>query len=301
MLHLTHSRKPSKKYHEHPLCEKAHQLLDPIILSSSDAQALLIFAYWLSFQASLECSISGYHYTIVLHIILIGCTTSVLSIILVQKYFQKLVTSVLRIISATIMLFFIFGGFLKIQGASFDPLKIIPDKGTSDSDLFLPAFCLFDASSIEDSVLARNNLMRKTYVLLGILLAMSVLTHVVTYTLTHTVHKFKTKKTSLHIYAAAVIYFLQTTIYGILLILIVLAWSVIRRLRAWVDQSGWMNKKHGNPEMDILSIGQLAPLVALAAFGVPFSDKVSEWMTKKRKRGPTGNYIELERRQRTNA
>jgi hypothetical protein len=60
-----------------------------------------------------------------------------------------------------------------------------------------------------------------------------------------------------------------------------LAWSNIMKLRIWVDKSGWMDKTEGNPEFDNLGIGQLAPLVALAAIVVPITDRFSVWLAER--------------------
>ncbi|KAH7371990.1 hypothetical protein BKA66DRAFT_572553 [Pyrenochaeta sp. MPI-SDFR-AT-0127] len=291
---------PNKDYNEDSLCDKFHALLDPIILSGSDAQVLLIYAYGISFQISSKCSISGYHYNIVLHVIFVGCATFVLSIIFVQKYFLKPITALLRIVSMVIILS-VYGTFLRIQSANFDPMTIIPKVGTTDSDLFLPAMCLLDAGSVDVNISAPKNLMRNFFYFIGLFFAIAVLMHA----LPPVARYFQiTKRKGLTIKSAFGINIGKTLMYAVLLVFIGVEWSVIMRLRKWVDQSGWMDTEEGNPEMDAKGIGQLAPLIALSAIGIPISDKASEWVAKRLgwgkfrdSTGSNGNNMELQNRQ----
>ena len=289
-------------YNSHPLCDRAHKLLDPIILSGSDAQVLLILAYGISFHLSFKCSISAYHYNVVLHVIFAGCATFTLSILFVHKYFENLITAGLRLITMIIILS-VYGTFLRIQSASFDMYRIIPDKGTSDSILFLPAICLLDAGPStpgDDSQQANpNDIMRNLTYLLNTFFATAVMIHAIppiSYKL-----KLRVKK-GLTIKATCGVVAVKTMLCIVLLVLIGLEWSTIMQLRNWVDASGWMNKDDGNPEMDTMGIGQLVPLMALAAIAIPISDKVSEWLAKRCCWGEFAteredrNYIELERR-----
>lgn len=243
---------------------------------------------------------SGYHYNIVLHVIFVGCATFVLSIIAVQKYFIKPLTAFLRIVSMVIILS-TYGTFLRRQSANFDPMNIIPPAGTSDSNLFLPAICLLDSASANPNLSAPKNLMRNFFYFIGLFFAIAVLMHA----LPPVIRYFGiTKRRGLTIKSAFGINIGKTLMYTVLLVFIGIEWSVIMRLRNWVDQSGWMDSEEGNPEMDAKGIGQLAPLIALTAIGIPISDKVSEWLAERfgwgesgKETGSSGNDMELQGRQ----
>jgi hypothetical protein len=271
----------------HPFCKKLHGLLDPIILSSCDAQILLIFAYGISFKLSFQCSISAYHYNIVVYIIFANCSTFTLAVIFVRNYFKNFVTGMLRLI-AMIVILAVYSHVLQSQSANFAPFEVVPEKGTSDSVLFLPAICLLDTESSASQDYNLSKLTRNFQFLLDMIFAWAVIAQAIPPIRRmmdrrrldpKAIDIKKSRGISLRRALAFVLMKLILCFFPFLYIR--LAWSNIMKLRIWVDKSGWMDKTEGNPEFDNLGIGQLAPLVALAAIVVPITDRFSVWLAER--------------------
>lgn len=269
--------KPSSFLMDIILCEKFHEMIDDLILSSADTQLLLILAYGVAFYSTAQCQMSLYHYFVALHTILVGLSTSLLASVLVHSRDKSYFTSCLRIIICSVAFIGLYNTngihiSNKSQGKVF--LGRLPARTQEDSLLLLPAYCVLEETvspffhlNVEQQQLFTNSggpcdVSRQCLVLLFIHIIMSLFT-ILDINPRRILQSQKRARQWVYISGVC-----RGLIWIGCLALIIFNWVSIETLRSWVDGSEWLSRDEGrNPEKDYQGIGQLAPLFSLGAIG----------------------------------
>lgn len=129
--------------------EKVHDLVDDLVLSSADAQLILIIAFGASFYSISQCSVLLYHYYVAFHIVLVGLVTSVLAFVLVRSPYKSYFSSLARIV--------LFGISIATLLQTKDVRMLedndvaamqghLPTETQKDSLIILPAYCILERS-----------------------------------------------------------------------------------------------------------------------------------------------------------
>src|SRR4051812_2297546 len=100
--------------------------METLVLSCSDQQIFTGGAYALTLRYWKGCTVTAYHYDVVAQMMLLTCSTHLMSITVVQNYWRFPFLSVLRI-AATICVFLVTGLILANQAHS----GFVDDKGNS--------------------------------------------------------------------------------------------------------------------------------------------------------------------------
>ena len=104
---------------------------------------LLMFAYGLNFFLIQKCTISAYHYTIVLEIGMISCANLVLITAFVSEYWKAPITAVSRS-SAILVVFAFMGVVLHRQNYRIENPEYLPPLSRKDSGILLPISFFLD-------------------------------------------------------------------------------------------------------------------------------------------------------------
>ncbi|KAH6887702.1 hypothetical protein B0T10DRAFT_574861 [Thelonectria olida] len=274
-----------------------HEHLDDFICSLSDAQLLVILAFGAAFYSKAQCSISTYHYTITIHLVLAGLAASLLALILIRKPQKKIISMLLRIAMFSACLAGLLGQ-KDVQGVdnTSSIRSQLPGMDQRDSTVVLPTFCLLDDSlnpfpgltAEEKKHLINKGLSRNAVVQSRFLLAFFILVALFKHILglrqrwgLESSHKVSSRCCGCN--PAFVVYIMTTfckfAVWAFSLILICYNWLTVFLLRDWVERSGWLELEDGqNPERDVQGLGQIAPLIALGAIGFTITDTVSEFL-----------------------
>lgn len=259
-----------------------------IALAVADSQSLLSIAYSLNFWLEV-CTITEYHYNIAIDCILMSLSAAVMSVLIVQDYWKTPIAAVLRTCAHLVVFiwtFVVMANQLAIQ--AFPEWE--PSFNRHDSAILLPASCFFDR---DPDAKVFKDLTPKEYKQVGgaytprdgstefnILLFNMVL--YVLASLRHAAplaYRCYTKRRGsghqeygLYLFFPLCLYWAICTV-AVFVILIVLAHH-IQVLRAWTDQSGWLERMPNgdNPEAYISGLGQLAPMLALGCIGIAVAD-----------------------------
>ena len=120
-------------------------MLDDLLLAAADAQLVFIIAYGTAFYSIWKCQVSLYHFSVAIHMVLIGLSTSTQSYTITRKFYKAPLMLILRAV-----IFWIGYVGLELTTAgnpsdkNFTVTTKIPGKTQTDSVILLPAFCLLD-------------------------------------------------------------------------------------------------------------------------------------------------------------
>ncbi|KAH6692585.1 hypothetical protein F5X68DRAFT_59418 [Plectosphaerella plurivora] len=278
--------------------DMAHGLVDGLILSCADTQLLLILAVGASFYATSQCTMSLYHFYVAFHMVLVGLATSILAFVLVQSPYRSYLSSLARIVIMGLAIGYLIraGNLLEDKERLAAVHAKLPKKGQQDSLIILPAICVltdavnpfFDLTNDQKEHLRHKGLVRDIHNQAQVLLVPYIMLTVATlfgmrYRL-KLVRKTdaqgtlqvpldpneeKNRLASVRFYVSCL---LKGALWVTCLVLIIWNWITIGVLRSWVDRSEWLNKEGGNPEKDVLGLGQLAPLISLGVVGFALLD-----------------------------
>ncbi|QSZ33697.1 hypothetical protein DSL72_005268 [Monilinia vaccinii-corymbosi] len=133
-----HKARPAKTVTSFPIMEN-------IILSCSDQQIFTSGAYAITLRWAQCCHISAYHYNIVGNMMLMGCATHLLCMIVVSEYWKSRCIAIVRI--TLVSLLYIFTGtILANQNTKSGPNiatwpSEVPNRNEKNSTMILPAAC----------------------------------------------------------------------------------------------------------------------------------------------------------------
>lgn len=270
-----------------------HEHFDDLVTSCSDAQLLVLLAFGIAFGSRSQCEVSGYHYTVAVHMVLDGLATSILAMVIARDTRDKIVSALARIVIFIVCLVGLFLSNLNLTDLqAFDKTTGIknklPGKDQHDSMLVMPVFCLLETtfdpfsglSSEEKKYLTHTGLSRNAFVQRELILTLFVLVIVPKFVTgifapkgaetviddDLTVCGINARR--LYFYATG---FFKMLVWGIATGLICWNWVMIYSLRDWAEDSGWLELEDGeNPERDVQGLGQVAPLVSLLGIGIAF-------------------------------
>ncbi len=119
-------------------------ILESIVISCSDQQLFTGGAYALTVRYFKGCSVSAYHYNVLVNGLLITCATHVVAVTVVMNYWRYPLMAMLRV-AITVLIFLVTGLLLtKETGTDFGsfPLAVPPlSDATNGSPLFMAAAC----------------------------------------------------------------------------------------------------------------------------------------------------------------
>ncbi|KAK8038611.1 hypothetical protein PG993_007022 [Apiospora rasikravindrae] len=293
-------------------------ILESLVLTSSDQQIFTGAAYALTLRYWQGCKISAYHYNIVGNMMLISCATHLMSVTVVRHYWQYPILALLRVFCVTGV--FIVTGLLMVNQNAADPdIKFpteVPPADETDSLLLLPAACFETARSpLQDTlrnttasvdVFFKNNLNQSTpgntihgwnwYIILLLFYLAAIIAEAIRYfrrNKNHAGWRGKPGKRLSQIFKpktklrkAVSFGYLTYLAGGVVVSSIAVIKSIIYifQLRDWVAHSGWMETDNGiNPENDWSSFGQLVPIFMSGFILFNIAQVVSEKVTQKRK------------------
>ncbi|KAK8094953.1 hypothetical protein PG997_001638 [Apiospora hydei] len=258
-------------------------ILESLVLTSSDQQIFTGAAYALTLRYWQGCKISAYHYNIVGNMMLISCATHLMSVTVVRHYWQYPFLALLRVLCVTGV--FIVTGLLMVNQNAADPdIKFpteVPAADETDSFLLLPAACFETARSpLEDTIRNTTSIHPGNtihgwnwYIILLLFYLAAIIAEAIRYFRRNKNHAgwrgkpgkrlsqvFK-PKTKLR--KAVSFGYLAYLTGGVVVSSIAVIKSIVYifQLRDWVARSGWMETDNGiNPENDWSSFGQLVPI-----------------------------------------
>ncbi|KAK8009445.1 hypothetical protein PG991_011996 [Apiospora marii] len=293
-------------------------ILESLVLTSSDQQVFTGAAYALTLRYWQGCKISAYHYNIVGNMMLISCATHLMSVTVVRHYWQYPLLALLRVLCVTGV--FIVTGLLMVnQNAADADIKFpteVPPANETMSLLFLPAACFetgnsplkdtFRNTTADANTFFAKNLNQSTpgntihgwnwYIILLLFYLAAIVAEAIRYLRRNKHHagwrgalgkrmsRVFPPRTRLR--KAVSFGYLAYLTGGVVVSAIAVVKSIIYifQLRDWVERSGWMETDNGiNPENDWSSFGQLVPIFMSGFILFTIAQSVSEKVTQKRK------------------
>lgn len=227
------------------------------LLATSDTQMLLMFAYGLNFFLKQKCTISAYHYTIVLEIGMISCANFVLVTAFVSEYWKAPITAFLRS-GAMLVVSAFMGVVLHRQNYRIENPEYLPPLSRKDSGILLPMSCFLDSqfkdiySGLSTSVRQKIGYPMKPYQtwefplwIVTVIALAAGFVRVIEQLVTD--RSGKTKIYSLRKSLVSCAY--KTVVVLLCGVVSVIAWMRIYFLKTWVGQSGWIKPgRKANPE-----------------------------------------------------
>jgi hypothetical protein len=281
--------------------EKWAMVVRTIALAVSDSQSLLALAYSVNFKPFMPftpevCTMTVYHYTIAINYILMSLSAAVMSVLMVQNYWKTPIASVLRTCAhATVFIFMFMIMSNQLARPTFPEWE--PTFHRKDSAILLPAACFFDPDldetlkktfdgfnatqlnevgtpyaprqySNEFSLLVINLML---YILALSRYAAPRAYQVCQYYINDN-FDFGNREFGLYKNISFILFWVVSTI-ATCVSLIVLA-RHIWVLRAWADQSGWLQllPNGTNPESNMSGLAQIAPILALGCIAIAVAD-----------------------------
>ena len=242
------------------------------LLATSDTQMLFNFAYGLNFWLVQKCTISAYHYAIVVEIGMISCANFILTTAFVSEYWKAPITGLLRTV-AMIVIFTFLGVVLEHQRTRVENPEYLPPFDRKDSAILLPASCFLDTrfkdiySGLDTSVREKIGYPMKFYQYwefpLWIVTVIGLAAGLVRGILQVTVDRSGKAKTY-NFWIGFVICLYKSVALVLVGIVNLIALLRIYFLKTWVDRSGWIKPgRVPNPENDWLENGQILPMLQL--------------------------------------
>ncbi|KAI9669505.1 MAG: hypothetical protein M1829_005094 [Trizodia sp. TS-e1964] len=122
-----------------------HDNFDTLILTIGDTQLFLILAFGIAYFVSEKCSISLYHFTVGIRLVILGLATSTCSYALSRGYYKSPLTLAAR---SVFFLLVSIGLMIAINANSIKSISDftvgIPDNNHNDSVILMPLLCLLD-------------------------------------------------------------------------------------------------------------------------------------------------------------
>ena len=254
-----------------------HKAFRTFLLATSDTQMLFNFAYGLNFFFIQKCTISAYHYAIVIEFGLISCANFVLTMAFVSEYWKAPITGVLRWIAILVIVSFL-GVELNRQRTRIEYPEYQPPFSRKDSAILLPASCFLD-SKFKDIYSGLDTLVRekvgypmKSYqywefplwIVIVIVLAFGLWGGIM-----QLMDDRGGKAKTYNVMKGSVVCFYKVVVLVLVAVVSLIAWLRIYFLKTWVDRSGWIKPgRVPNPENDWLENGQILPMLQLVMIGV---------------------------------
>ncbi|KAG4026892.1 hypothetical protein MFRU_035g00440 [Monilinia fructicola] len=250
-------------------------IMENIILSCSDQQIFTSGAYAITLRWAQCCRISAYHYNIVGNMMLMGCATHLLSMIIVSDYWKGRSIALLRT-SLIIILYIFTGVILANQNTKSGPNTVlwpsgVPNRNETNSTMILPAACFLSGdfsfadtlnstfaseksleTAVFDSTPGNHVVGWNLYILMLLFYIISFLADIARagcnrYKPVDTQHRSRWFGPRMILCASALLN----------------SFNYIRNLRNWMDASGWIQPDIGgkNPENDPTTFGQMVPIL----------------------------------------
>ncbi|KAI9647249.1 hypothetical protein NHQ30_003632 [Ciborinia camelliae] len=285
--------------------------MENIILSCSDQQIFTSGAYAITLRWAQCCSISAYHYNIVGNMMLIGCATHLLSMIVVSEYWKIKSVAIIRIILVGI-LYALTGIILTNQNVGSGPNTWpsgVPNQNESSSTMILPAACFLSKDSLFMDSLNRTFATTKSFEIAVVdstpgnhivgwnlwilMLLFYILSFLVDFIRT-CCNRYRSAVTRYRVrwFGPRASKFICWIFWGYQVLGTILCGSAlvnsfkyILKLRGWMDASGWIEPDIGgkNPENDPTSFGQMVPLLMILMTFFTFLQDRSEKLAQGRK------------------
>lgn len=252
-----------------------HQRLEPfasfffsesLLFVVGDAQLVTAFAYGINFGKLGKCTVSAYHYSVMVNTLVIALSSITLAVSLPRHFWRARFPAALRTLATIVVLVFLLR-FLayQVERESSPEVMIFPRASSSDSALFLPAACFLDPDldpfkslSLQQSEMIGGRGSKWTPELVFAYLV--AFCYVVAHLTRLGCHLRKKLRPPL---------WLTSLVILICDVTIIWCYIHISVLRHWVDKSGWMEQRNdpgtesGNPENFLIGIGQLLPLTTV--------------------------------------
>ena len=259
-----------ERRHKHKILYEAFRTY---LLATSDANTLLMLAYGLNFFLVQQCTMSTYHYAVVTDIVLMSCANFVLITALVSEYWRAPVTGFLRF-GAMVVIFTFLGITLNYQRTRVRKAEYIPPDSRNDSVILLPASCFLDpqfkglSSNLTTSMLKKIGYQVKPYLFWEFRLWIVLVVFFFAGTLRTIVQFFsdrrRKKGKAYNLAIGVIICCWKTLVLLLFMVVSILAWVRILRLKSWVNRSQWIKPgRIPNPENDMLANGQILSLLQL--------------------------------------
>lgn len=266
--------------------------MEKVIVSCSDQQIFTSGAYAITLRYAQCCLISAYHYNIVGNMMLMGCATHLLSMVVVSEYWQNRYLALLRI--AVIGILYILTGIILanqniVSGPDTIPWpSVVPDEDERNTTMILPAACFLskDSSFIDalNSTFANEKLFEATvmdstpgnvgwnlYIVMFLFYSLSFLaifTRALYNRCKPAVAKYRARRLRNFIGSSISWLFWIYQVIGAFLCLAAMVnrFNYILRLRSWMNDSGWIEPDIGghNPENDATTFGQMVPILMIS-------------------------------------
>jgi len=239
---------------------------ESLLFVVGDAQLVTAFAYGINFGNSGKCTVSAYHYSVMVNTLVIALSSLTLSVYLPRHYWRARFPATMRTL-ATIVVFAFLLRFLayQVEQESSPELMMRGRASSSDSSLFLPVACFLDpnldpfktlsATRIE-TIGGRGEKWTPELILAYVVALCYLAAHLT--------------RLGCHLQKRPRPLFVTFFVIFICAFAIGLCFGHIAVLRRWVDRSGWMEKRNGpgpdagNPENSLVGIGQLLPITTVA-------------------------------------
>lgn len=244
-----------------------------VAFAVTDSSLVLGWGYLVSFLMSSKCSLSHYHYYIVLDVILVFLSSVIVSTALVDHHYWESSLRFLRLggsigLLVVLALLLIYQTKLKLS-----PEWFVPRGGRTDSSMLLPAACFLDPdllkwenpmsqdlTALEDpygrSKLGKTTVIAPELVLVCVLGILFILIHSLTYS--HFKDRNKGGHSSGLLLALRILILVENMLVG------GMCFYHIFRLRSWIYSSGWMDALSVAAEGNFYDLGQLLPILSMA-------------------------------------
>ena len=263
---------PTAAEKRHGIKANLGKALRTFLLATSDAQMLLMLAYGVNFYLVQLCTISAYHYSVVIHMGLISCATFLIVIALVSEYWKAPFSATLRTI-VMVVIFTVLGVLLNHQTTRVQSPEYQPPNSRKDSTVLLPMSCFLDpqfkdiysslASSVREEIGSPVSTWQSWQFPLWIVLLIGFVLGIIRSLIQLRRDPAKNRE-SHRLWNSMVILFYKGLAWAISMIMIIIAWAHIYSLRSWVGRSGWIEPgRIPNPENDWLGNGQILPMLQL--------------------------------------
>ena len=248
-----------------------------VAFAIGDFALLFGWGYILSFLLSSKCSLSYYHYYIVLDVSLVFLSAIIMSTHLVRRYYWKSWLWPLRIVGTLGLMALLMALLAYQHKLDLYPEWTAPGGGRKDSAILLPATCFLDpdlvlrdnplgdgSGALDDpdelSKLGGTSSMVLEIAILAFLILFFLITHI------GIVAHAKRQEKGVRVEAGLVVWRLFALF--IQLGFAATCFYHIFTLRVWVHASGWMSDLSVVEEANPYDLGQLLPLLGITSIVV---------------------------------
>ncbi|KAF3936938.1 hypothetical protein ABW19_dt0207550 [Dactylella cylindrospora] len=252
------------------------KIAEDILVALSDQQLVTVVAYITVVYFFLKCSISAYHYNIVVNIVILCVATHLSAICVISHYFQNWLIALFR--GGCILLMMIFTFLLLARRSWSDdgvrfPTAVpdfkIPDELDSKTlQLFFPAACYQTAKNITEIVPEEVETDWTATFDIAVCVIFSILYLAHMFFLWQD-HSDATEGAVLESIWYKIKWWIRLVTVIIAAVVCGISFAYVQCMRGFITGSGWFEPEEdgSNPENDLTSFGQLLPGF-LAAFAV---------------------------------